>query len=33
MDGRPYKAIEDIKKVKGIKEGEFAKIKELITVQ
>ncbi len=33
MDGRPYKSIEDIKKVKGIKEGEFNKIKDLITVQ
>ncbi len=33
MDSRPYKSIEDIKKVKGIKEGEFNKIKDLITVQ
>ena len=32
IDGRPYKKIEDIKKVKGIKEGEFSKIKEMITV-
>jgi competence protein ComEA len=33
IDGRPYKTIEDIKKVKGIKEGIFNKIKDLITVQ
>jgi competence protein ComEA len=33
IDGRPYKKIEDIKKVKGIKEGEFNKIKDLITVE
>jgi len=32
IDGRPYKNIEDIKKVKGIKEKEFGKIKEMITV-
>ncbi len=32
IEGRPYKKIEDIKKVKGIKEGEFNKIKDLITV-
>lgn len=32
IDGRPYKKIEDIKKVKGIKEGGFNKIKDLITV-
>ena len=32
IDGRPYKNIEDIKKVKGIKEKEFGKIKETITV-
>ena len=30
--GRPYKSIEDIKKVKGIKEKEFSKIKDVITV-
>jgi competence protein ComEA len=33
IDGRPYKSIEDIKKVKGIKEKEFNKIKDVITVQ
>ena len=33
MDARPFKTIEDVMKVKGIKEGEFSKIKELITVQ
>ena len=33
IDGRPYKNIEDIKKVKGIKEKEFSKIKDVITVQ
>jgi competence protein ComEA len=33
IDGRPYKNIEDIKKVKGIKEKEFNKIKDVITVQ
>jgi len=33
IDGRPYKAIEDVMKVKGIKEGEFAKIKDFITVK
>jgi competence protein ComEA len=33
IDGRPYKTIEDIMKVKGIKEGTFKKIKDLITVQ
>jgi competence protein ComEA len=33
IDGRPYKTIEDIMKVKGIKEGEFAKIKDIITVK
>jgi competence protein ComEA len=32
IEGRPYKKIEDIKKVKGIKEGEFSKIKDVITV-
>ena len=32
IDRRPYATIEDIKKVKGIKDGEFAKIKDLITV-
>lgn len=33
IDGRPYTKIEDVMKVKGIKEGKFAKIKELITVK
>ncbi len=33
IDGRPYKTPEDIMKVKGIKEGTFAKIKEFITVK
>lgn len=33
IDGRPYATIEDIMKVKGIKQGEFAKIKDLITVR
>jgi competence protein ComEA len=33
IEGRPFKTIEDVMKVKGIKEGEFSKIKSLITVQ
>jgi competence protein ComEA len=33
IDGRPYKKIEDVMKVKGIKEGIFNKIKDSITVQ
>jgi competence protein ComEA len=33
IDGRPFKTIEDVMKVRGIKEGEFAKIKDLITVK
>jgi competence protein ComEA len=33
IDGRPFKTIEDIMKVKGIKDGEFAKIKEIISVR
>ena len=33
IDGRPYNTPEDIMKVKGIKQGEFGKIKELITVK
>ncbi len=33
IDGRPYNAPEDIMKVKGIKQGTFNKIKELITVK
>jgi competence protein ComEA len=32
IDGRPYKKTEDVMKVKGIKEGIFGKIKDLITV-
>ncbi len=32
IDARPFKIKEDIMKVKGIKQGEFAKIKDLITV-
>jgi competence protein ComEA len=31
--GRPYKKVEDIMKVKGIKQGTFNKIKDSITVQ
>jgi competence protein ComEA len=33
IEARPFKTIEDIMKVKGIKEGEFAKIRDLITVK
>jgi competence protein ComEA len=33
IDGRPYKKPEDIMKVKGIKQGEFSKIKDVITVE
>ena len=33
IEGRPYKKTEDIMKVKGIKQGEFNKIKDLITVE
>ena len=33
IDGRPYKKTDDIMKVKGIKQGEFGKIKDLITVE
>lgn len=33
IDGRPYAKIEDIKRVRGIKEGEFARIRDLITVK
>jgi competence protein ComEA len=33
IDGRPYKAPEDVMKVKGIKEGTFNKIKDYITVK
>jgi competence protein ComEA len=32
IEGRPYKKIEDVMKVKGIKEGIFEKIKDHITV-
>jgi competence protein ComEA len=33
IEARPFKTIEDIMKVSGIKEGEFAKIKDIITVK
>lgn len=33
IDSRPYKKTEDIMKVKGIKQGEFNKIKDLIAVE
>jgi competence ComEA-like helix-hairpin-helix protein len=33
IEGRPFKTIEDVMKVKGIKDGEFAKIKDMITVK
>jgi competence protein ComEA len=33
IEGRPFEKIEDIMKVKGIKEGEFGKIKDLIIVK
>ncbi len=33
INGRPYEKPEDIMKVKGIKQGEFNKIKDLITVK
>jgi competence protein ComEA len=33
IEGRPFKTIEDIMNVKGIKDGEFAKIKDIITVK
>ena len=33
IDGRPYKKPEDVMKVKGIKQGEFNKIKDWITVE
>ncbi|MFO0953261.1 MAG: helix-hairpin-helix domain-containing protein [Isosphaeraceae bacterium] len=32
IESRPFKTREDIMKVKGIKEGEFSKIKDMITV-
>ncbi len=33
VEGRPFDKIEDIMKVKGIKKGEFNKIKDLIRVR
>ena len=33
IDGRPYKTIEDVMKVSGIKEKVFEKIKDMITVR
>jgi competence protein ComEA len=33
IEARPFKTIEDVMKVKGIKEGEFSKIRDLITVK
>jgi len=33
IDGRPYKNTEDIMKVKGIKQGTFNTVKDLITVE
>jgi competence protein ComEA len=33
IDSRPFATIEDVMKVKGIKEGEFGKIKDLIIVK
>jgi competence protein ComEA len=33
IDGRPYGKVEDVMKVKGIKEGTFNKIKDYITVK
>jgi len=33
IDARPFNSIEDVMKVKGIKEGEFSKIKDSITVK
>ena len=33
IDARPFAKIEDVMRVKGIKQGEFSKIKDLITVQ
>jgi competence protein ComEA len=32
IEGRPFKKVEDVMNVKGIKEGSFAKIKEHIVV-
>ena len=33
IEARPFKTIEDVMKVKGIKEGEFGKIKDMISVK
>jgi competence protein ComEA len=33
IEARPFETIEDIKKVKGIKDGEFGKIKDMIKVK
>ncbi len=33
IEARPFKTIDDVMKVSGIKEGEFAKIKDLISVK
>jgi competence protein ComEA len=33
IDGRPYKKIDDVMKIKGIKEGTFGKIKDIIIVE
>ena len=33
IDARPFKTPEDIKNVRGIKDGEFAKIRDMITVR
>jgi len=33
LPGGKFASVEDIMKVKGIKEGEFAKIKDLISVK
>jgi competence protein ComEA len=33
LDARPFATKEDIMKAKGIKEGEFSKIKDMITVK
>jgi competence protein ComEA len=33
IEARPFKTIEDIKTVKGIKDGEFSKIQDMITVK
>lgn len=33
IDGRPYKSIEDVMRVSGIKEKAFEKIKDLITIR